>query len=94
LRHLKKLDQPSLVSLLLAAQDLLKGSEFDPDSLQITLNKLLEETGQKPGILFSLVRLAVSWAPFSPALNETLAVLGREESLLRIEKAIETASTS
>lgn len=93
-KQLKKLDQPSLVSLLLAAQDLLKGSEFDPDSLQITLNTLLEETGEKPGVLFSLIRLAVSWAPFSPALNETLAVLGKEEALLRIEKAIETASTS
>lgn len=93
-KQLKKLDRPTLVSLLLAAQDLLKGSEFDPDSLQTTLNTLLEETGEKPGVLFSLIRLAVSWAPFSPALNETLAVLGKEESLLRIEKAIETASTS
>lgn len=93
-KQLRKLDRAAMVQLLKQAHDILEGSEFDADTLQETLNQLLATTGEKPGILFSLIRLAVSWAPFSPALNDTLATLGKQESLLRVEKAIETASSS
>lgn len=93
-KQLRKLDRTAMVTLLSQAYDILKGSEFDADSLQITLNHLLETTGEKPGILFSLIRLSVSWAPFSPALNDTLATLGKQESLLRIQKAIDTAASN
>jgi len=93
-KQLRKLDRATMVALLSQAHDILKGSEFDADSLQITLNQLLETTGEKPGILFSLIRLSVSWAPFSPALNDTLATLGKQETLLRIQKAIDTASSN
>ncbi|HJP81733.1 MAG TPA: glutamate--tRNA ligase [Candidatus Saccharimonadales bacterium] len=93
-KQLKKLTRQDMTTLLEKASDALKGSEFDPDSLQETLNQLLETTGEKPGILFSLIRLSVSWAPFSPALNETLAALGKEASLSRIEHAIATAASN
>ena len=91
-KQLKKLGRSELVELLQAAQKSLQTSDFDAESLQDSLNSLLETTGQKPGILFSLIRLAVSWAPFSPALNDTLATLGRETTLGRLQKAIETGS--
>jgi hypothetical protein len=52
---------------------------------------LLGLTSQKPSILFSLIRLAVSWAPFSPSLNDTLSALGRDEVDNRLQVAIETA---
>lgn len=93
-KQLRKLDRAAMVQLLKQTRDVLEGSDFDADTLQETLNQLLETTGEKPGILFSLIRLSVSWAPFSPALNDTLATLGKQESLLRIDKAIETASSS
>jgi len=91
-KQLKKFDRVELVSLLNQAKAVLKQSDFDADSIQTALNQLLETTGQKPGILFSIIRLAVSWAPFSPALNNTLAVLGKETTLNRLQKAIETAA--
>jgi glutamyl-tRNA synthetase len=86
-KQLKKLEKNEMNSLLAQTIEALGNSEFDADSLQSTLNLLLETTGQKPGILFSLIRLAVSWAPFSPALNETLEALGKETSLRRLETA-------
>ena len=89
-KQLKKFSREELVDLLRAAQKSFETSDFDAESLQNSLNSLLETTGQKPGILFSLIRLAVSWAPFSPALNDTLATLGRETTLARLQKAIET----
>jgi glutamyl-tRNA synthetase len=93
-KQLKKLDRATMIDLLAQARDVLKGSEFDADSLQMTLNQLLESTGEKPGILFSLIRLAVSWAPFSPALNDTLEALGKQEVLGRLDRAIATAASN
>jgi len=90
-KQLAKLDRETQRTLLKAARSALEESEFDAEALQITLNNLLETTGQKPGILFSLIRLAVSWAPFSPALNETLATLEKGETITRLTEAIDAA---
>lgn len=87
-KQLKKLDREDIKQLFIRAKEALEGSEFTPGAVQETLNQLLETTGQKPGILFSLIRLAVSWAPFSPALNDTLAVLGKDEVIARLDLAI------
>lgn len=90
-KQLSKLSSEEVRSLLEAAAAALTDSEFDAEHIQATLNQLLETTGQKPGILFSLIRIAVSWAPFSPALHDTLAVLGKETSLQRLQIAIQSA---
>ncbi|HEU4715691.1 MAG TPA: glutamate--tRNA ligase, partial [Candidatus Saccharimonadales bacterium] len=92
-KQLKKLSPGELTGLLTAAKSAFEAAEFAPEPLQEVLNKLLESTGQKPGVLFSLIRVAVSWAPFSPALNDTLSALGKEESLARIQTAIDHIST-
>lgn len=90
-KQLAKIDRSELTELLKTTRKTLETSDFDAESLLSALNSLLETTGQKPGILFGLIRLAVSWAPFSPALHDTLAVLGRETTLSRLDKAIKTA---
>jgi len=88
-KQLSKLSSDEIVSLLEDAKNALKNSEFYSESIQNTLNILLEKTGQKPGVLFSLIRLAVSWAPFSPALNDTLAAIGHDKVQSRLQTAIE-----
>lgn len=87
-KQLKKLSREEHLQLLKVAKDALEQSDFTAEKLQETLNKLLETTGQKPGILFSLIRFALTWAPFSPGLPETMAVLGRERTLARLQTAI------
>ncbi len=89
-KQLSKLSTAEIKNYLDAAVTALEKSEFGTETIQATLNQLLETTGQKPGILFSLIRLAVSWAPFSPALNETLATLGKETSVKRLRVTIAT----
>lgn len=91
-KQLKKFSREELVGLLKAAQVALGTSTFDVDNLQSTLNELLESTGQKPGVLFSLIRFALTWAPFSPGLPETIVILGRGKTLARLNAAIEAAS--
>lgn len=87
-KQLSKLSTEEIRTLLEATKTALAEVEFTPEAIQNALNQLLETTGQKPGILFSLIRLNVSWAPFSPALNETLATLGKEVTLERIQTGI------
>jgi glutamyl-tRNA synthetase len=88
-KQLSKLSHNEIIALLGAAQAALEATDdFTPEALQTALNDLLEATGQKPGILFSLIRLSVSWAPFSPALNDTLAVLGKAETIDRLAETI------
>ncbi|MDB5162180.1 MAG: Glutamate-tRNA ligase [Candidatus Saccharibacteria bacterium] len=86
-KQLSKFSKEELQTFIGQSIDALQQSEFTPEAIQDTINQLLETTGQKPGILFSLIRLAVSWAPFSPQLNDTLAALGKETVIRRLEAA-------
>lgn len=89
-KQLAKLERAEQIAILQASVTTLSSSDFDSDSIQAALNSLLEITGQKPGIVFSLIRLALSWAPFSPALNDTIAALGQHTTLDRLQRAIDT----
>lgn len=90
-KQLKKLGREEQRALIEQTIEALETSDFTPEAIQNTLNHLLETTGQKPGILFSLIRLAVSWAPFSPALPDTLAVLGKDRAIQRLKTAVAAA---
>ena len=84
-KFLKKLSESEIEDLLkqvIAKLNNLK--TWDADILQEALNELLATTGKKPTELFSLIRIAISFAPFSPALNLTMEVLGRETTLSRL----------
>lgn len=87
-KQLKKLSADERAILLQQAHDHLATLDtWAPETIQETLNQLLETTGQKPGTLFSLVRIATTWAPFSPQLNDTLALIGKDCTLSRLEQA-------
>lgn len=82
---LQKLSNSELGKLLAASQASLERSDFIIDDLTTRLNDLLVKTNQKPAVLFSLIRIATTQAPASPGLADTLAVLGKERSLKRID---------
>lgn len=84
-KFLKKLSESEIEQLLKTVIAKLTNLEiWDADSLQTALNELLAETNKKPAELFSLIRIAISFAPFSPALNLTMEVLGKEITLARL----------
>lgn len=87
-KQLSKLDQTEVKNLLEQAKATIEQSDFSVQDLTDRLNQLLETTGQKPGILFSLIRIATTQAPFSPALADTLSVLGKETTLRRLNAQI------
>ncbi|HVW23589.1 MAG TPA: glutamate--tRNA ligase [Candidatus Saccharimonadales bacterium] len=84
-KQLGKLAPAELKALLEQAKTSLEQSDFTLDDLNQRLNQLLEQTGQKPVLLFSLIRIASTQAPASPGLADTLAILGKERSLKRID---------
>ncbi len=58
------------------------------DSLEGLLRPLAAELGLKTGQLFGVLRVAVTGQTAAPPLFQTMAVLGRERCLRRIEAAI------
>ena len=91
-KQLGQLGREKQKSLLETSTANLAGSDFSDEDLTDKLNGLLHETKQKPAVLFSLIRIATTWAPSSPGLAETLATLGREKSLERLKKSIAALS--
>ena len=84
-KFVKKLSEAEIEDLLkLTITKLTDLKEWNANNIQTILNDLLAETGKKPAELFSLIRIAISFAPFSPALNLTMEVLGREITLARL----------
>ena len=85
----KGMDSKSTVRALEAAQEKLKPlSSFDADSLEGVLRPLAAELDLKTGQLFAVLRVAVTGRTAAPPLFATMAALGRERCLKRIEAAI------
>jgi glutamyl-tRNA synthetase len=80
------------VEILRSARDAL--SEADPfteETVEAALRGVVERTGLKPGKVFQPVRVALSGTTASPGIFESVALLGREEVLARIDRALKRA---
>ena len=64
---------------------------FDPETLESRLKPLVDELGVKPRDLYQPIRVAISGSTISPGIFESVAALGREEALARIDQAIARA---
>ncbi len=84
----KKMDaDTSLAALRRARTALAELPAFDEESIEAGLRALATDLGLKAGPLFGIVREAVSARKVSPPLFGTLAVLGRERVLARMDLA-------
>jgi glutamyl-tRNA synthetase len=77
----------SATALAAAVSKVAAVDEFSVENLETALRSLAEELGLKPGQLFGCLRIAVTGQSVSPPLFETMAVLGRQRTLHRLEKA-------
>jgi glutamyl-tRNA synthetase len=71
-----------------ARQALESAEPFDPEHIEQALRGVVEARGSKPKDVFQPVRVALAGSTVSPGIFETLAVLGRDESLARIDAAL------
>jgi glutamyl-tRNA synthetase len=65
---------------------------FDVAGLEAPLRALAEEMSVKPGDMFGLLRVAVTGRIASPPLFETMAVVGKNRCLKRIQSAVDRLS--
>ncbi|MBI2934704.1 MAG: glutamate--tRNA ligase [Chloroflexi bacterium] len=75
-------------ALKTARQAMSEMPRFDATSLECLFRPLAGELGLKPGEFFGLTRGAVTGKTATPPLFETMAVLGLERCLKRIDAAI------
>ena len=88
----KSLEAAEATSLLDSVHQALSAITWSHDALERTLRDFAEAAGIKTGILFSLIRVAVTGRTAAPGLFDTLQVLGRDVSLRRIRHALNTLS--
>jgi glutamyl-tRNA synthetase len=78
--------------VLRAAGEALDDVEpWEAEQIEVALKELCERLGVKPRQAFPPIRVAVTGSKVSPGLYESLELLGREESLARINRAAAVA---
>ncbi|MBI4220478.1 MAG: glutamate--tRNA ligase, partial [Chloroflexi bacterium] len=82
---------PEATSIALSKSlDILRVVEpFDNESLDRRFRSLAEELGLKTGQLFGSLRVAVTGKTVAPPLFETMAILGRDRCVKRVENALD-----
>ena len=91
-RILKPADAVSLLAKFRAV--LAEAESFDTATLEELLRQFVEQQGIKMGQIIHAVRVAVTGKPVGFGLFETLAILGRDRSLKRIDRCLALAQAS
>jgi glutamyl-tRNA synthetase len=82
------------VERLEAARQAIEAAEpFGVESVEAGLRGLVERLGVKPKEVFQPIRVALTGTTVSPGIFESVAALGREEALARIDAALDRART-
>ncbi|MGH2955904.1 MAG: glutamate--tRNA ligase [Solirubrobacterales bacterium] len=90
----RKVMKDGALPLLTEALEALRETEpFEPSELESSLGRILAERDLKPGKLYQPIRVAITGSSVSPGIFESLATLGRERSVERIERALDRLSS-
>ena len=76
-------------SLQTARSALATVEPFTVENVEEALRGVVEQLDCKPAKVFQPVRVAIAGTTVSPGIFESVALLGREESLARIDRALE-----
>jgi glutamyl-tRNA synthetase len=80
------------VEILKAARDALSAADpFTEETVEAALRGVVERRGLKPGKVFQPVRVAIAGTTASPGIFESVALLGRDTTLARIDGALSRA---
>jgi glutamyl-tRNA synthetase len=85
----KRIAPPQSRELLAKFRAVLAGVEpFEPAPLEDALKMLVEQQGIKIGDIVHALRIAVTGKSIGPGVYDCLAILGRESTLARIDRAL------
>jgi glutamyl-tRNA synthetase len=89
----RKVMKDGALPLLTEALETLRGADsFEPQELETALGRILAEHDVKPAKLYQPIRVAITGTSVSPGIFESLAVLGKDRSVARIERAVQRLS--
>jgi glutamyl-tRNA synthetase len=89
----KKLDaKPAAEALTIASQRLEGVMNWDATTLEDILRSLAKEMNLGTGEFFGLLRVAVTGRTAAPPLFQTMAILGEEKCLKRLDRALQLLS--
>jgi glutamyl-tRNA synthetase len=71
-----------------ARRQLAASESFDVEAVQATLTSVIERHQAKPREVYQPLRVAIAGTTVSPGIFESVALLGREETLRRIDLAL------
>ncbi len=86
------LDDDGRAALAEIATALVAVSGFDEDSVGAALAAVIERRAVKPREVYQPLRVAITGTTVSPGIFESAALLGREETLRRIDRALAAGS--
>ena len=85
----EKVMTPDVREALADALEALRAADgFDPASIEAALRPVAERSGRTARAVYQPIRVAITGTTVSPGIFDSLAALGREQSLLRIEQAL------
>jgi glutamyl-tRNA synthetase len=82
------LDDSGLIVLGEVREQLLASASFDVGGVEAALTGIVQRRGVKPREVYQPVRVAIAGTTISPGIFESVALLGREETVRRIELAL------
>ena len=85
----KKVMTPEVRPALAEALEALRDADgFDAASIEAALSPVAKRPGRTATTVYQPIRVAITGTTVSPGIFDSLAALGREQSLLRIEQAL------
>ncbi len=91
----KTFSRDGAVANLRAARDALAAAEpFDVPAVEAALRGVVERRETAPGRVFQPVRVAIAGTTVSPGIFESVATLGCEETLRRIDRTLERVGSA
>jgi glutamyl-tRNA synthetase len=82
------LDEQGRGVLAEVREALARAEPFDIAGVEAALGGVVERRGCKPRDVYQPLRVAIAGRPVSPGIFETVALLGREQTLARIDAAL------
>jgi glutamyl-tRNA synthetase len=87
----KRLRKPGVMELLIRYRNVLAGLEpFEPAAMEEQLRRLAEDAGVNPSLIIHALRVATTGVEIGPGVFDCALILGREETLRRIDLALAT----
>jgi glutamyl-tRNA synthetase len=82
------LAEPGRAALSDVREALARAPTFDEQGVEAALEAIVTSRDVKPGQIYQPLRVAISGTTVSPGIFESVVLLGREETLRRIDRAL------